>query len=729
MTRLLLVLSIALTTALAAGALLAESPSSYRMAAYRRALEFPYPPGIDTAGPKRLLQDAASRVADNRSLPQLERWFEVVSTLTDLEQETRYLEQFRSLRRNFGLSSALFNSISAAASQVTKSKRQANAMQLDAAEASLDSLRTELASVSAAIEKQIGARIWPDRQADPFTWLNAPVLQGFALSPGEAGSDHTRGVLGGEPTPYDIRWAGGPALCLAPAGRRFSVEHSWTGAVWRSGKMIVERSVFSPAIRVKGLASLDVPGGRAVMKLRHGVAIVDGAGWKLLIVTQAANVSAIATAGAVRLSLPPGSNSWLIPVKSATEADVWRTVLPKLPTGAVQLKRGDRITHYFTGGKNLVAPVPPMLQLALTARPGPSKRPPVHCRSAVKTPNGKWGTPIQPNGWEFQMPAAFVVGDSISYDLPAFPDHPLAGLRGINCLAELTTPEDIATISRDGARYLRMCITERPKDSFDEWFRHTAVLLEACRKHRVKVNVDPHFLGDEKEAFVSFWAQLARACAPYRDTIAIYDLRNEPPEHTGEQNEEWFRWAEKAGEAIRQIDPYTPILVECGGGGNPSGFPLLRKVNTPGVVYGFHLYYPHAFTHQACLNKEGPPVAPVKPFPSWVPSMNWKDDSWTEPAEWCDRWTLRGQCLPLYQWWIRNGLLPLDNGEFGVVGWAWQKLTPSATRWTRDVLRLNETLRASWTLYGYQGGFGWYEPIKPMVRHYWRTGSERPVVY
>jgi hypothetical protein len=147
-------------------------------------------------------------------------------------------------------------------------------------------------------------------------------------------------------------------------------------------------------------------------------------------------------------------------------------------------------------------------------------------------------------------------------------------------------------------------------------------------------------------------------------------------------------------------------------------------LNIDRVVYGIHVYYPHAFTHQAINNKpESPECAPIKTYPSWVPIINWRDESWAKPVEWWDRWSLQAHCLPVNRWWIEHGYPPLDNGEFGVVGYAQARTPGSFGRWTRDVIHLSETWHASWELYGYHGGFGWYDSAKPYVREGWKRND------
>jgi hypothetical protein len=187
-------------------------------------------------------------------------------------------------------------------------------------------------------------------------------------------------------------------------------------------------------------------------------------------------------------------------------------------------------------------------------------------------------------------------------------------------------------------------------------------------------------------------------------------------------------WVAVMRDAIREVDPDTPILVEAAQMANPSGFPTFRPLRGTNLIYGVHYYYPHGFTHQRINGAKefgSPEASPFKLYPGWVPVINWTDEGWFgQPYEWWDRWELAGSALPVYEFLIRYRR-PLDMGEFGVVGYAFDGVGPCATGWTSDAIALAERWGASWDLWGYSTGFGWYGGVPDLVTDAWERAKAR----
>ena len=700
--------------------------------AYRHALSMPLIGGIDKAPIRKALE--AAKIAD------VERWLELVAGLTDAEQQVCYLEHL--LASPVIRNKAAHPEIRALRASCLKARGFLNSVALEGASQELSSLEANLKETIGDLDGEIGGSIMPDRQNDPFTWLNAPILQGF-LAEGiatnvNADTARTFGqALVSEPTPFYCAWLGGPALQLAEKNASFSVDHSWTGAEW-NGPFKMSVSVFSPAVRISGLDTFSVDGGTSVDTVFPNAIVVNGKSWRLLVsATEGKRVKASVANGKATVRLPRNETVWILPIREASLASAWIKLLPNLPQDAVQIRKGNVVTQYFSGGKKTVAPIPPMLQFAM-GMPGDSPfRPTPLWNGNPKILDGQWGKPLCSDEFSLQLPTAYLERGILAYKLQT-PSHPLAGCRGINAWAKYLGKDDIELLAKEGVNYIRLVITEPPEKGFEAWFEPLKPILENCRKNGIKVNFDPHFLsvndfdfrvngtalsakdGGSQE-FIAFWRQIAVACKGYRDVICVFDLKNEPGQNNSFTSWAWFDIVEKAIVEIRKIDPETPLLVESTRGANPTGFPFLRQIKAEHIIYGFHLYYPHGFTHQAVNSRE---AAPLTAYPSWVPIINWRDDGWSEPAEWWDRWTLRGACLPVYRWWIEHGYPPLDNGEFGVVGYAQARTPGSMGRWTRDAILLNETVQASWAFYGFHGGFGWYDGAKPSVREFWKLNKK-----
>ena len=117
----------------------------------------------------------------------------------------------------------------------------------------------------------------------------------------------------------------------------------------------------------------------------------------------------------------------------------------------------------------------------------------------------------------------------------------------------------------------------------------------------------------QQQALV-FWRELARQLKDHPAVVA-YNPLNEP--HPARRDgfeggdtkgfEEWLRknrgttadlnrFNRRVVEAIRQVDPQTPILLDCWFHAGPEGFGYLEPVKDDKVLYSFHFYTPWNYT-------------------------------------------------------------------------------------------------------------------------------------
>ncbi|MBI9049747.1 MAG: cellulase family glycosylhydrolase [Anaerolineaceae bacterium] len=116
---------------------------------------------------------------------------------------------------------------------------------------------------------------------------------------------------------------------------------------------------------------------------------------------------------------------------------------------------------------------------------------------------------------------------------------------------------------------------------------------------------------DAQQAWVEMWRYTAER---YRDHAVVvgYDLMCEPNaveildewEHDqfyadyGNTISDWNRWYPQIVNAIREVDTQTPILVGGEGYSALDWLPYLNIMDDPRMVYAFHQYAPHMYTHQ-----------------------------------------------------------------------------------------------------------------------------------
>ena len=141
-----------------------------------------------------------------------------------------------------------------------------------------------------------------------------------------------------------------------------------------------------------------------------------------------------------------------------------------------------------------------------------------------------------------------------------------------------------------------------------------------------------------------------------------------------------------ATRTIRKVDPGKPVVFEPGPWGGPTGFDMLQPLDEERVVYSFHMYMPHAFTHQGV---HGSDVGLV--YPGMIEGEYW------------DRDRLREAMLPAEEF-ARDFNVHMYVGEFSAIRWA---PDGSAYRYLRDVISLFEERGWDWSYHAYREWPGW----------------------
>jgi len=202
-------------------------------------------------------------------------------------------------------------------------------------------------------------------------------------------------------------------------------------------------------------------------------------------------------------------------------------------------------------------------------------------------------------------------------------------LRGNNCGGHRITPEIVETLARYRCNALRIHISvdeEERKKPVDQRTQPTAdnplapyaahlknidAILPLCRKNDIQIILTAGDIFGRKidvlwqntvegaavrEHIIAFWSAMSRR---YRNEPAIvaYDIKNEPS-YTPENAKSW--WEDnlpKCIAAIRGHDTSVWIVVE------PhiafaAEFPSMPLIDDARVMYSFHHYWPHGYTHQ-----------------------------------------------------------------------------------------------------------------------------------
>jgi hypothetical protein len=199
------------------------------------------------------------------------------------------------------------------------------------------------------------------------------------------------------------------------------------------------------------------------------------------------------------------------------------------------------------------------------------------------------------------------------------------------------------------------------------------------------LNDDVWLKQDAQDAWVEMWRYTAEH---YRDNPVVvgYDLMCEPngpgrlleiwngedfyPAYAGTLYD-WNQLYPRIVQAIREVDPDTPILVSAMGWGSVRWLPFLEPVDDPRTVYMVHQYEPQEqYTHQ--------------PYPASNSYPGSFDLNWDGAPDVFDRAWLDGYLSIIDDFKARYGV-PVAVNEYGVMRWS-----PGAADFLRDSMDLFE---------------------------------------
>lgn len=225
---------------------------------------------------------------------------------------------------------------------------------------------------------------------------------------------------------------------------------------------------------------------------------------------------------------------------------------------------------------------------------------------------------------------------------------------------------------------------------------------------------------DGVDRFIMLWRRLAAHYASRNPDLVFFEIMNEP------EVSDPYRWAgiqAAAAAAIREAAPRNTIIAT---GPNYSGIAdLLTQHPLPdgNVIYNFHFYEPHEFTHQGAAwgqpwwiythNIAWPPAeSSMGQDLSQVPGAA---DRYAFEHYWLDHWDahrIRLEIDAAAAWGKANGV-PLICNEFG----AYRAHSDPASRmqWIHDARTAFEADGIGWTMWDYRGGFGvvWKQDGQP----------------
>jgi endoglucanase len=291
-----------------------------------------------------------------------------------------------------------------------------------------------------------------------------------------------------------------------------------------------------------------------------------------------------------------------------------------------------------------------------------------------------------------------------------------------------TTAQDIGLIKSMGFDHVRLSVNPQPM------FRHgqadripadylgyldSAVQMILARGLAVIIDVHPESDFKQKlaaddsfvEQFGDYWRALARHYSTTNPELVTFEILNEPEFH------DRYRWQgvqAKLAVAIREGAPQHTIIVAGAYWSSESELLFFDPLHDSNIIYNFHFYEPHIFTHQgATWSTNYVHYLKELPYPSTPENVQLAAALLPDAVNrlqaihyGLDRWNaarIDGEIGQVAAW-AKRWNVPVTCNEFGVYRKAANPRDRAA--WISDVRTTLEKYGIGWTMWDYSGGFG-----------------------
>jgi len=287
---------------------------------------------------------------------------------------------------------------------------------------------------------------------------------------------------------------------------------------------------------------------------------------------------------------------------------------------------------------------------------------------------------------------------------------------------------DMALIKAAGFDHVRLSVNPQPL--MDSARRHDAKAedlgdLDAAVKMildaGLAVEIDMHPDSDFKarlakedefvERFADFWSTVAKRYSTLDPDRVFFEILNEPEMRDAYR---WYGVEAKLAAAIRRAAPANTIIAAGARWDDDDDLVFLEPLPDTNVVYVFHFYEPHIFTHQGAtwgayywhwLSHLHYPSSPenAAQVAAGVPEahdrlqvIRYGQDHW-------DASRVEAEINQASDWATKRGV-PLICNEFGVFRDHSEPQDRSA--WIKDVRTSLERHNIGWAMWDYDGNFG-----------------------
>lgn len=298
-----------------------------------------------------------------------------------------------------------------------------------------------------------------------------------------------------------------------------------------------------------------------------------------------------------------------------------------------------------------------------------------------------------------------------------------------------TTSDDLALIKSAGFDHVRLPINPQPMmdaarrpGGTEEYYGYLDAAVKMILDAGLAVEIDMHADSDFKaklaqddfvERYADYWRGLARHYSSWDAERVFFEILNEPEMRDPYR---WYGVEAKLAAAIRQSAPQHTIIAPGARWDDEGDMIFLEPLRDPNVIYVFHYYEPHIFTHQGAtwgqyywrwLHGLHYPSSPenaaevAETVPDAVHRLDvirYGEDHW-------DASRIDVEIGQAADWAKKNGV-PLICNEFGVYrhgvdqGRIYGADPEDRAAWIKDVRTSLERHNIGWAMWDYSDNFG-----------------------
>jgi endoglucanase len=291
-----------------------------------------------------------------------------------------------------------------------------------------------------------------------------------------------------------------------------------------------------------------------------------------------------------------------------------------------------------------------------------------------------------------------------------------------------TTAEDVALIKSMGFDHVRLSVNpapmmadHRPDEIPAEYLGYLDAAVKMILDQQMAVVIDLHPESDFKgrlakddsfvQEFADCWRALGRHYSTWDPERVFFEILNEPE---FSDRYRWYGVQAKLAASIRQGAPRNSIIAAGARWSDDDELVFLEPLRDANVIYAFHFYAPHIFTHQGAtwgsyfwhwvkgLKYPSSPETAAKVAETVPDAMDrmavvrYGQDHW-DPAR------IEAEITQVDRWARQRGV-PVVCNEFGVYR---EYVNPQDREaWIHDVRTSLEQHGIGWTMWDYSGNFG-----------------------